>query len=296
MGILDGKCAVITGSGRGLGKAYAELFAKEGAKVVVNDIDADVAEETAAGIKKAGGTAVVCAESVYPYDSAGKIIQKCVDSFGRIDILVNNAGIVRDKTVWNMTVEEFDAVINVHLKGTFYCGQHAIRLMRAQRSGAILNIISGAHHGNFGQSNYSAAKGGIASMTYTWAVELARSNIRVNCVAPSGDTRMTASIPDAQRTTARRALPPEWTAPLIAYLCSDEAFWVHGQAFNSTGEMYRIMRQPTYHTGMFKPGGWDIPALRENFKRVYFNQLENFGLGKPQYAFYNGLPKPEEKK
>ena len=296
MGILDGKCAVITGSGRGLGKEYALLFAKEGAKVVVNDIDADVAQETAAEIKKAGGTAVVSADSVYPYDSAGKIIQKCVDSFGRIDILVNNAGIVRDKTVWNMTLEEFDAVINVHLKGTFYCGQHAIRLMRAQRSGTILNIVSGAHHGNFGQTNYSAAKGGIASMTYTWAVELARSNIRVNAVAPSGDTRMTQGIPSAQANPNRKPLPAAWSAPLITYLCSDECFWVHGQVFNATGETYRIMRQPTYHTGMFKPGGWDIPSLKENFKKVYFNQLENFGLGKPQYAFYNGLPKPEEKK
>lgn len=297
MGILEGKCAVITGSGRGLGKEYALLFAKEGAKIVVNDVDRDVAEETAAEIKKTGGTAVVSADSVYPYDSAGKIIQKCVDSFGRIDILVNNAGIVRDKTVWNMTVEDFDDVINVHLKGTFYCGQHAIRLMRAQRGGTILNIVSGAHHGNFGQTNYSAAKGGIASMTYTWAVELARSNIRVNAVAPSGDTRMTQSMPGPVPGAAnRKPLPAALSAPLIAYLCSDECFWVHGQVFNSTGETYRIMKQPTYWTGMVRPGGWDIPSLKEYFKKTYYGQLENFGLGKPLYAYYNGLPKPEDKK
>ncbi len=290
MGVLDGKACVVTGSGRGLGAAYAKLFAKEGAKVVVNDVDKAEAEKVAAEIKQAGGAAVASGDSVFPYDSAGRIIQKCVDSFGKIDVLLNNAGIVRDRTCWNMTVEEFDDVINVHLKGTFYCGQHAIRLMRAQRSGAIINIISGAHHGNFGQTNYSAAKGGIASMTYTWALELARYGIRVNAVAPGGFTRMTAGTPGG----GGGAPPPEQAAPFLAWLASDKAFWVHGQAFNSVGEGIRIMRQPAYGTGMYMPGGWTVEQIDAKFKSVFFNQLENFGLGKPAYAYYNGLPKGEE--
>ena len=290
MGIVDGKRVVVTGSGRGLGKAYAELFAKEGASVIVNDVDAEEAEAVAKAIQADGGKAVANGDSVYPYDSAGKLIQTCVDNFGGIDVLLNNAGIVRDRTMLNMTVEEFDDVINVHLKGTFYCGQHAGRLMRAQGGGSIINIISGAHHGNFGQTNYSSSKGGIASMTYTWALELARYNIRVNCVAPSGATRMTASAPGGGGP------PPELSAPLIVYLASDEAFWIHGQAWNSVGEMVRLMHQPTYATGMYKPGGWDVDSLKEKVRQVYFGQLQNFGLGKPPYAFYEGLPKPKEEK
>ncbi len=290
MGILDGKACVITGSGRGLGAAYARLFAKEGAKVVVNDVDVEEARKVAAEIKKAGGAAVASGDSVYPHESAGKLVQTCVDNFGKIDVLVNNAGILRDRTSWNMTPQEFDDVINVHLKGSFYCGQHAIRLMRAQRSGCIINITSGAHQGNFGQTNYSAAKGGIASMTYTWAVELARYGIRVNAVAPGGLTRMTANV------GAGGAPPPEQAAPFLAFLASDEAFWVHGQVFNAGGEAIRIMHQPTYATGMYMPGGWTVQAIKDKFKSVFFGHLENFGLGKPPYAYYNGLPKGEEEK
>ncbi len=290
MGILDGKNAVITGAGRGLGAAYARLFAEEGARVVVNDVDAEEAEKVVSEIKEKGGTAVASGDSVYPHESAGRIVQRCIDSFGRIDILVNNAGIVRDRTSWNMTVEEFDEVINVHLKGSFACGQHAIRLMRAQRSGCIINIISGAHQGNFGQTNYSAAKGGIASMTYTWAIELARYGVRVNAVAPSGLTRMTQGVGGGQ------APPPELSAPLIAFLASDEANWVHGQAFNAIGEGIRIMEQPKYGLGMYRPGGWTVQAVRDKFRSVFFGQLESFGLGKPPYAYYEGLPKPEPEK
>ena len=289
MGILDNKACVITGSGRGLGAAYARLFAQEGAMVVVNDVDGAEAEKVAKEITAKGGKAVASADSVYPYESASKIIQKCVDSFGKIDVLVNNAGIVRDKTVWNMTVEEFDAVINVHLKGSFYCGQHAIRLMRAARKGTVINIVSGAHQGNFGQTNYSAAKGGIASMTYTWAVELAKYGVRVNAVAPSGLTRMT------EGAGATSAPPPDWSAPLIAYLASDETNWVHGQVFNSSGEFVRIMEQPKYALGIFFPGGPTINGIRNTFKRVFYGKLEPYGLAKQPYPHYGGLKAEPEK-
>ena len=289
MGILEGKNAVITGSGRGLGRAYAHLFAAEGARVVVNDVDLEEAKKVVAEIKAKAGVAVTSGDSVFPYEAAGRIIKTCLDSFGRIDILVNNAGILKDRTLWNMTPEEFDEVVNVHVKGTFYCGQHAIRLMRAQGHGVVLNVTSGAHHGNFGQTNYAGSKGAITSMTYTWALELPGRGVRVNAISPAAATRMTATMPGGPTSA------PETAAPLAAFLCSDEADWVHGQVFNSSGESYRIMEQPKYGLTMAMPGGWTVEELRKHFRTVYFGPLESYGLGKPPYAWYGGVKRQEPK-
>lgn len=241
---LEGKVAVITGSGRGIGRALALRFAAEGAKVVVNDVDKDVAEEVAGEIKKAGGQAACAVESVSTKESANRIIQTAIDNFGRIDILVNNAGIIRDAMLHNMTEEQWDAVVDCHLKGTFFCTQAAVIHMRAQKSGKIVNVTSYAGlSGNIGQANYCAAKAGIIGLTKSNAKELARHNINVNALAPAAFTRMVASIPDKIREEMVKAVPlgrfaqPEEMAPAVVFLASDEASYITGQILSVDGGM-----------------------------------------------------------
>ncbi|MBI4640984.1 MAG: SDR family NAD(P)-dependent oxidoreductase, partial [Candidatus Tectomicrobia bacterium] len=200
MGILDGKNAVVTGAGNGMGKAVAIFLAKEGAKVVVNDLGGDLrgeggsqapADVTVAEIKAAGGTAVANYDSITSFQNGGRIIQQCVDTFGRIDILVNVAGNLRDRMVFNMTEEEWDGVVAVHLKGYFNTIKHACVLMRQQQYGRILSFSSGSAGGNSGQANYSAAKAGIMGMTRTVAKDMAKYGVTCNCVWPGANTRMT---------------------------------------------------------------------------------------------------------
>src|SRR5919106_1280110 len=204
MGLLDGKVAVVTGSGRGIGRGIALELAKEGAKVVINDAgvdvngrgsDADPATQVVKEIEAAGGGAVANYGDVSKWDQAEGIIQDAVKNFGTIDILVNNAGILRDKSLLKMEESDFDAVIAVHLKGTFLCTRHAAPIMKEKGFGRIVNIVSSAGlRGNFGQTNYSAAKAGIAGMTFVWALELGKNGITVNAMAPVALTRMSAAV------------------------------------------------------------------------------------------------------
>ena len=204
MGLLDGRVAVITGSGRGIGREFALCMASEGAKVVVNDVgvslDGQGSEEDPAAnvcreIEAMGGQAVPNYDSVTDFAGAERIINTAVESFGKIDILVNNAGIVRDRTLVKMDESDFDAVIAVHLKGSFNCARHAAPLMKDQGYGRIINITSSAGlRGNFGQTNYGAAKAGLMGMTFIWAMELGRYGLTVNAVAPAGATRTTAGL------------------------------------------------------------------------------------------------------
>src|SRR5512143_1538305 len=213
--LLQGKVAVVTGSGRGIGRGIAVALAREGAKVVVNDVGCSLdgrgseqapAAQVCREIAGFGGKAVPNYDSVSEYASAKSIVQTAMDSFGRIDILVNNAGIVRDRSIMKMTEEDFDAVLAVHLKGSFNCGSHAIPLMREQNYGRIINITSSAGlRGNFGQTNYSAAKAALMGITFTWSIELAKYGITVNAVAPAGATRMTAALFERSGETP----PPE---------------------------------------------------------------------------------------
>jgi 3-oxoacyl-[acyl-carrier protein] reductase len=294
MGVLDGKAAVVTGGGRGIGRGHCLHLAEQGASVVVNDRDEAEARQVVAEIAAAGGKAVANGSDVGTRAGARELVQQCVDSFGAISALVNNAGNVRDRSFLKMSDDEFDDVLRVHVKGTFMCAQEAALRMREQKTGgSIVNTVSAAHFGNFGQTNYAGSKGAIASMTYTWAFELARLGIRVNAISPSGTTRMSAGakLPDG-RVVQGPPLDPTRNGAFVAWLCSDEASWVTGQIFGTGGERVVILEQPRYGTAMFREGGWPVDALRQQMKAVFGTRLEPFGLMKSPYAYYGGV-KPQ---
>jgi NAD(P)-dependent dehydrogenase (short-subunit alcohol dehydrogenase family) len=286
--LLEGKVAVVTGSGRGIGRGIAIALAREGAKLVINDVgcavdgrggEEDPAAQVVKEIKALGSDAAPNYDSVSDFNAAGNIIKTAVDKFGRIDILVNNAGIVRDRSISNMTEEEFDAVIAVHLKGTFNCGRHAIPVMREQGFGRIINITSSAGlRGNFGQSNYGAAKAGIMGLTLVWAIELETKGITVNAMAPSGMTRMTGTIPGVDKDNPPPQMNPELNGPLIAFLASDKAAHVNGQIFGRRGYGYTLFQQPRPVAMMYKPGGLSASEIAENFNGVFLEHLQPIGI------------------
>ena len=254
---LEGKAGIVTGAGRGIGRAVALLLASEGASVVVNDPGVGrngedtgerPADEVVSEIKAAGGTALANYGSVAEYDTAGRMVKECADTFGKIDFLVNVAGMLRERMIWNMTEDDFDQVINVHLKGHWNMCHHAIKLMRQQRYGRIVNFSSDAFKGSVGQCNYAAAKAGIIGLTRTITRECGRYGITANAMCPMAATRMTVNdaviagwkrrlesglLTQAQYE-ARMAMPgPEYVAPMVAYLCTDESADVNGQIFHA---------------------------------------------------------------
>lgn len=286
---LEGKNAVVTGGGRGIGRAIALELARQGAKVVVCDLggsksgegaDAGPAQQVVEEIKKAGGVAIANTENVADFAAAERIIKACVDNFGRIDILVNCAGILRDRMTFNMTEQEWDAVIAVHLKGTFNMCRHASRLMREQKWGRIVNTTSDAWRGAPGQGNYSAAKGGIVSFTYTLAGEMGKYNVTVNAIAPIAATRMT--MDEEVKARFKRAyesgmmtkeqyeevmnMPgPEFVAPIVAYLCSEEAKILNGKVVGVQGGRVAVYSKPFEIAGIYrdikKEGPWTVDEL-----------------------------------
>jgi NAD(P)-dependent dehydrogenase (short-subunit alcohol dehydrogenase family) len=278
MGLLDGKVAIITGAGGGIGRAEAVLFAKEGAKVVVNDLggardgtgSSDAAAATvAAEIEAAGGQAVPNYDSVSTPEGAARIVKTAVDAFGRIDILVNNAGILRDKTLLKMDEAMWDLVIAVHLKGTFLCTQAAGKQMVAQGGGGrIVNTTSvSGMMGNFGQVNYSAAKAGIYGLTRTAAIELQKQRITVNAVAPIAKTRMTEDLPMFQ--SAGDTLTPAHIAPAALFLASDLCADRTGNVLAVAGAqmyIYKVVQSP----GKFKDEGgiWTAQEIAENWDAI----------------------------
>lgn len=294
MGVLDGKAVVVTGAGRGIGRGHALQFARAGASVVVNDIDAQEAAEVVADIEALGGVAMANTGSVGERAGADSIVAACVEAFGKIDVMMANAGIARDRTFLKMSEDEFDDVFNVHVKGTFLCHQAAALQMKAQGSGGVLlSTVSAAHFGNFGQTNYAGAKGAIASMTYTMALELARYGIRVNAISPSGTTRMSDTYvgPDGKKHPMPY-IDPELNGPLLVYLCSDEGDYISGQVFGTGGERIALLQQPRYGHTLFMPGGWTVEAVREHFKPNLGNRLEPLGVTKPPYPFADGIKPP----
>ncbi|WP_261566021.1 SDR family NAD(P)-dependent oxidoreductase [Frankia gtarii] len=285
MGLLDGKVAVITGAGHGIGRGHALEFARHGAKVVVNDLGGSLrgegqgraADETVALIDKRGGTAAADYSDVSDFEQAGALVQRALDAYGRLDILVNNAGIVRDAVIWNMPPEDFEAVIRVHVMGTWSTCHHAARHWRAEAkagrpvNGRIINTTSGAGlGGNFGQSSYAAAKAAIVAITQTVALELHRTGVTVNAVGPSGLTRITASIPgmpdsfepDEVPEDEWREMDPANSSPLVAWLASDEADHVTGQVIRSIGDRIIWMRGWKEHRTISADGKrWDATTL-----------------------------------
>lgn len=254
MGILDGKVAIVTGSGGGLGRAHALLLAKEGAAVVVNDLGGSVdgsgdssrvADQVVQEIKDAGGEAVANFGSVTDAAEAQAMVDQAVSSFGKLDILINNAGILRDKSFKNMTDDLWDPVIEVHLKGTFHPTRAAYAQMLEQGSGGRIIMTSSTSGliGNFGQTNYGAAKAGIAGFMRCLAIEAAKAKITVNVLAPNAYSRMTASLfPEG----SEERFAPEKVSPAIAWLCSDEAGDITGRQFVISGNRVSLLYPAAY--------------------------------------------------
>ena len=288
--LLEGRVAVVTGAGRGIGREFALALADQGAAVVVNDIGVglsgdstgeDPASEVCAEIVAKGGRAVPAHDSVTDFDAAGRIIGTALENFGQIDILVNNAGIVRDRTLVKMDPDDFDAVIATHLKGAFNCTRHAVGPMKEAGYGRIINITSSAGlRGNFGQTNYAAAKAGLMGMTFVWALELGRSGITVNAMAPAGATRMTAGLyKDGEDPPA--SLNPALNAPIVAYLASERASGVNGQLFGRTDWAYTLFQHPKQIAWMDREGGWDVESLADQFDSMLGQHLHQVGMVMP---------------
>jgi NAD(P)-dependent dehydrogenase (short-subunit alcohol dehydrogenase family) len=263
--LCEGRVAIVTGAGRGIGREHALMLAAHGAKVIVNDLggsrdgtgaSSGPADEVVAGIKKAGGEAASNADDISDWQGAERLIRQAVDTFGRLDVLVNNAGILRDRMLVNMAEAEWDAVIKVHLKGTFAPSHFAAAYWRdqAKSTGKSVNArlinttsVSGLY-GNAGQTNYGAAKAGIAAFTIIAARELGRYGITVNAVAPGAITRMTedlgmANVSDEQK----EALSPRWIAPIVTWLASAEANGVTGRVFEASGNVLAVAE--SWHRG-----------------------------------------------
>jgi len=292
MSILDKKVVAVTGAANGLGRAYAVALAEAGAAVVCSDVDGAAVEQLAAEITGGGGRALGRADDVSAWPSGPALVEAAVQAFGRLDVLVNNAGIVRDRMMWNLSESDLDAVYGVHLRGTFTCGIATARHLRERGSGgAIINVTSAAHHGHPGQSNYAAMKGGIASLTYTWAMELARFGIRVNAISPMAWTGMTVTAARdeaAARAMAERLGPPERIAPLVVYLASDDADWISGQVIGVSNERISLGLHPRESRQAFCAGGWTVDELRRRFRATSGAMLEPCGSA-TQYPWSDGV-------
>lgn len=284
--ILKDKVAVVTGSGRGLGKAFVTLMAEEGAKVVVNDLGGAIngkgaslapADEVVSEIRGQGRMAVSNYDSVTTAEGAERIIKTAIDNFGRIDILVNCAGITRDRMVFNMTDEEWELVIKVHLYGHFYCTRAACVAMRQQRSGRIINVSSIAAFGNMGQANYGGAKAAILGFTRCVARDMARYGVTCNAILPHAATRLTLTdeikaaaekkrsmgiIDDIVRATDElKELVPEDNAPLVVFLASDAAGNITGHTFLVKKGLLQLYSDPMPLRTIYKPSSWTVDEL-----------------------------------
>jgi len=296
---LSGKVAVVTGAGRGLGLAYAQALAASGASVVVNDVDESAAAAAVDSIAEAGGTAVAHVGAVGPADVADALVDRAVSTFGRLDVMVTNAGILRDRTLWKMSDEEFDDVVAVHLRGTFTCARSAARYFReAGHGGALILVGSPAgQRGNFGQTNYAACKAGITAFARTWAMELARAGVTVNCIIPTAATEMTKTIPaftaPIEAMEAGAPLPdwmrreqaigtPDEVAPLVVFLAADAGSAVTGQTIALGGDRLAVWTYPEEADVALRDGGWDAEGIEEQFASRLGEATQTYGIALPQ--------------
>jgi len=286
MGSLDGRVAIVTGAGRGIGRSVALLLASEGMSVVVNDLggaldgsgsDAGPARQVAGEIAGSGGRAVANGADVADHAAAEGLIKTALGEFGRLDVLVNAAGILRDRMVFNMTEQEWDDVIRVHLKGTFNTTKFAAAYWRARRDESaqnrIINFTSvSGLHGSPGQPNYAAAKMGIVGLTYSAANSLARYGVTVNAVSPGATTRMTESVPGDRRrvrpgTADERS--PDNVAPLVAYLASERSGWITGRVVHAAGYEVALYDNPHPVIRLIGTGPWSVDALAAQVERSF---------------------------
>lgn len=270
---LDGKSAIVTGAGRSLGRAYAIALAAAGASVVVNDVDADSAEQTVKDIRDAGGRAVSVIAPVGSSETADALVAAAQAEFGRLDILIANAGVLRDRVLWKMGDDDFDLVTETHLRGSFTCGRAAAIAMREQGEGGRIVLIGSpaGQFGSFGQTNYAAAKAGLVAMARTWSLELARAGITANAVIPTALSPMTATIPAYTKVyedyVETGEIPSEYrrdhalgsaedVASLIVWLASDESAAVTGQAIGIGGDRLSLYSHPAVLKTLDQDGGW----------------------------------------
>lgn len=295
---LDGKVAIVTGSGAGLGLAYAQELARQGASVVINDVNQETADAAVASITAAGGKAVAAVVPVGTSEAADQLVKTAVDTFGGLDILVNNAGILRDKSLLKMSDEDFDLVINVHLKGTFTCVRAAYAYFKENGvAGRIVCIGSPTgQRGNFGQTNYAAAKAGIVGMVRTWALEMKRAGVMVNAVIPVAATAMTKTVPFFQKAVEAdergEAMPSFFrhdlgfgtaddVAGLIAFLSSPEAEGITGQAIGVGGDRLQVWSHPEPVATEYHEGGWDYATMQTQGAELVRGNLQEVGEKMP---------------
>jgi NAD(P)-dependent dehydrogenase (short-subunit alcohol dehydrogenase family) len=294
-GIVDGKVAIVTGAGRGIGRAIALLMAQEGARVLVNDVGASLdgsgadsgpAQQVVEEIAQAGGKAVASALSISDPKNADRIVQSALDAFGRVDILVNNAGILRDRIFHRMSWSDWSDVIDVHLHGSFNMSRAVAGLFREQESGSFVHMTSTSGLiGNFGQANYMAAKLGIVGLSRGIALDMARFNVRSNAIAPFAWSRMIGSIPaetdaEKQRIERLQQMTPEKIAPLVVYLASDRAAGISGQILSVRNNEIFLFNQPRPIRSIHRAEGWTPEKLDQQLKGAFepsFTPLDRSG-------------------
>jgi len=282
-----------------LGFAYARALAAAGASVVINDVDGDSAQDAAKAIESDGGVVAVNVGPVGSSETADALVQTALDDFGRLDAMITNAGVIRDRVVWKMTDDDFDQVVSVHLRGTFTCARSAaVHFRDAGHGGRIILVGSPAgQYGNFGQSNYAACKAGITAMTRTWAMELGRSGVTVNCIIPTAATEMTKTIPAfapyIEAWEVDGTPLPEWlrrdhalgsvddVAPLVVFLVSDESSEITGQTIGLGGERLAIWSYPDEVATVFRDGGWDADGIASEFADHLGALTQSYGIAMP---------------
>lgn len=291
---LLGKTAIVTGSGSGLGAAYALALAEAGAAVVVNDVSADAASSTVDAILALGGRATAVVAPVGTSETAQKLVDAAIAEFGGLDILVTNAGILRDKSLLKMTDDDFDRVIEVHLRGTFTCARAAFGSFKERGvAGRIIAIGSPTgQRGNFGQSNYAAAKAGIVGMVRTWALEMARSGVLVNAVIPVAATAMTRTVPyfaaAIEADDLGLAMPDFYrrdlgfgvaadVSGLVVFLASEESAGINGQVIGAGGDRLQLWSHPEPVLTELRTGGWSADAIAADFAPAVRAELQSVG-------------------